>query len=935
MFLLYLLIPLSVEELNTVKTLDSPIFNWYKVLEFWKGIFDKKTIWKFTFNSTAPDLKLLMSKGMEKAVGEKGSIQNKVNDIVNKLVEVNNNTETTKDSSNTKTNTGSLQLLADLPSMFNLPAFPSIYHQSSHPVLLEDDIAKDLNIDLSSFDFSEEETITLIRNIYTMLLATVPIFLFFVLGFIYYLFYCFCCCCPCCHRKEHKKPHIVLTIFFLISLLLILIGYVFTMISFQPFEHIKTTIATLPQQFDESIESLSKSTLTVTEQFSTKFDSVISQTLSAIKTLAALPPKIKKDIRVNVNKLFNNINNEEKDKNGEIKGIYPYTIGTIKDTATAIRQESDQFQKNYDTNFMNNYKKAFETEMNDGNDPFSQISKTLADLEDQTQSLNSVADFSDTLNSLDESLESLDQFTDFFDQISDILHDLKDFLNLSNMDVGGEPFSQKITNLKNSSSVVDLKKSITNVNSAIDDYFIFAKIGYLFLWSLNLFLVIGFLGSFFCYNCCAGCVAACAECYPCVCSIFLFLFGLFSTLLCTLLVFFGKELAPSIDSGVQAGANKAIPDGKLTFPAIDLSTKLNKTIRPCQLHPWDFTNLTFIQTALYAKLDTGLADFLSLTKIINFPELKQDLSTFVDNLHEDYGIEQTLKDKVKNVTDSIEGENDVLPDNFEDFYKKYFVSKNDEGQEESVWQKFYNSCTDLEKYYKDTVYGICTFNYIQGSGYSKPECCPEGDTETEYDSSKCQDRDKNPDHKKFHDICDYRRTVYMQADEDTYKGKLEGKYDGIATDKKNVADPLKKTLISEVEKAVGEVIEIFKTFINTFIADFAGTLNTIKADPIINAMALIFNILFYEMAFWTTTISMGSTLIIFGFIFAVIFMCCRRRGMLKEDPHKNDYSDYSDTSKSADFSKKKTRSTSTSSSSTYSSDSSRGNKKNKNANIRV
>lgn len=60
-------------------------------------------------------------------------------------------------------------------------------------------------------------------------------------------------------------------------------------------------------------------------------------------------------------------------------------------------------------------------------------------------------------------------------------------------------------------------------------------------------------------------------------------------------------------------------------------------------------------------------------------------------------------------------------------------------------------------------------------------------------------------------------------------------------------------------------------------------LNNIKIEPVIGPYAVVRNFFFYDVADTCTYLSASGTLMMFGFVFVVILMMIRRKGMLSEN----------------------------------------------------
>jgi hypothetical protein len=924
--------------------MNAPIFNWYKVLKFWKNAFDGKTIWRFHFNSSDPDLDLLSSR-IGGSLLDEGKIQKSINETINNINSVKNETSSEENENSDTSDGSSFYLLSNESKSLKRFSLPRI----SQATLLEDDFADSISLDLTKFDVTEEESKTFIRNLYTLSLVIVPIILFFVIGLIYYLLYCFCCCC-CCRPKRHQRPHIILVIFFLLSLTLIALGYVFTAISFSPLEHIKDTIVSFPADFDESVDILSQSLTDVADELSKTLDKSISDAINATRELSKYANTTVLDIQQKVVALKDDlILDDEKIRNKDPEdvknipapeGIVPYYKWTILKTALLAEDENIEFQEKYDKDFTDFVKEK---------DLFAEINDKVHEVVVETsKQLDSVADLSDELSSMDDTMDSVNEFTDVFDQFEDIIDQFNDYKNISNLSIGdNETIGEAIQNLKTSDSVKSFKDIFVSAKEDfIDKYFLYVKIGYLFLWSLNVFLIIGFLGSFFCYNCCARCVAACAECYPCVCSFFLFFFGLLCTLFCTILVFLGKGLFPFIDDTIDAAIAKGVPGSILTFPPIDVSEKLGKNVRTCQLPAMNLSNLEIFQTALSSKLGTGLSDFISLNKIFDFPGIKEAINTFLDNILDDYGIKDTIEGNIKNITKDL-NENDVLPQCYnrasegypvsatctetekKSFREKYLFNCNDDGDDCTyVYDRFKTLTGDIDKIYVDALKKykdeLCdklpSEQYENSTWAGENQCCVKLHQLTSSDditSSHCNANTKasTTGSKNFKDYTaeeiDKKSKLDLNADgtpkagSDTYENNIKKKHGNMLSKKQSVLDKLNGFADEAMEK-IKPIIGAFQGLITDLAGSFSDTLNKIKADPLINGMAIIYNILFYEISYLTTTISLGCTLILLGFIVSVILMCCRRRSMKPDEDEQESYSseEYSSDNNTIDFSKK-------------------------------
>jgi len=826
-----------------IKIPSGPVFSWYKFAGFLKFAFNNVTIWRLTFNATEPDLPYYVSKAVGKFLPSDVNLQKTVNDAINNI---NGNSADAK--------------ALDIPDQGINTEFKST-PLLSDAQLLEEDIAN--SIDLTNYGLTKEDSDILVHSLLGFALVIVPITLSFAINFIYYLFYCFTCCCPCCHRKEGSRPYIVSMVFFLIGIALVLLGYVFTMISFKGFNNIVTTTRSLPDYIDESVDTFIGSM----DNVSTSISTTVSQSFDTIdKTLDDIVDFAKGtviDVAGNLTEAVNYIVRKD-DSDIDNNGAIFYFTKSFTKGSELYENTIKAYQGGYDPNYLE-FLNTSGIPIYGYKDFFEDFRESFQAIEDNSDSLTSLADVIEDFKSI---------VLDFFPSIEDILDMIDSYTsNLSNITVGDQTVSELIHDFKNSSSIVEIKDLVNGtVDEYINKYWTWATVGYLFLCSLNLILVIAFVGSFWCHTCCSSCVAACAECYPCVCTVILFILGLLTTVFSAVIVFFGRNFTPTLDSAVNASIFTVIPDGVLSFPPIDLSSKTSGYVKTkLQLPSLNLTNLTLFDSAFHSDLDTGISDFLSLSQIIPIDKFGKAIGDFLPVAIREFDVENRINKYSREATDFWS--TDEIPNNFADLQERYMPNMSVYG----IYEMFKSYCQNLTDNFQEledtgeqsAAHTYCEQNHIN-------PCKVRTNTETSSD---------------FMTQCE-RTADTMEP----VSRVMEEKYQ-LGVQAKDIAMSSISGLGTSVGKKILDVSNNGVALVNLLAESLLPTFNNISASPIINAVAIFYNTFFYDIAWWATFFSMGATLIIWGFFISVILMCIRRRGMKPlEKKQADSYTDYSDSS---------------------------------------
>jgi len=857
-----------------IKIPTAPVFSWYKFIGGLKGLFDGKTIWRLTFNSTEPDLPYYASRMVGKFLPDDVNLQNKVNEFIDK---VNGNSN------------------AQILSTSDKDTYKESKFVASNAYLLDDDLAHEMSF--TEYGLTQEEGEALMHSIFAFSLVIVPIIISFVVNFLYFFFYCFLCCCPCCHRKRSDNPGVVAIVFFLIGIVLILLGYVFTMVSYIGFDNIVVTTRSLPHLIDESVDSFATSMSSVSSSLSnlisTQFDDVTQKLNGIINFTKSVINGVANNLTETVYYMIHD--DKILEKNG---AVFYFTRGFSRGNSEMNFTVSN-YNSNYTQDFLNwientGYSLGMLT------DSFAQFEKSFKSIEENAESLKDLTNTIDNFRTI---------ILDYFPDLEEKINDFSDkFKNISNMKLSGnKSVSETIDEIRTSDSIISLKDLANEtVEEYIDPNWTYIKLAYFALLSLNLILVITFVGSFWCHTCCSACIASCAECYPCACTIILFIFGLFTTVISAVFVFFGRNFTPTLDSGVNSSIYTVIPGGILTFPPMDFSKKTDgNVVTKLQLPPLNLTDLKLFEKAFNSDLGTGITKFLSLDKIIPMDKFGKALGDFIPAAISEFNIKGRIDKYTKEAVDFWE--TDAIPETFEGLEAKYINQTINDGGEEKqitnvygIYELYYSQCERLRDVYaklEDRTKSGC-LSHAGDPNYCSAVCgyC----FDVNHDLTCTCPIKVNPSivPETFLLLCQNSANETMENISRRMKDKYETGI-GYKNNAMQQVNNLGKDVNNQVELVSGSAVGLVTKLAESFLT----TLNEIKADPIINGVAIFYNTVFYDISYWATLFSMGSTLIIWGFFISVLLLCIRRRGMKpKEQKPADSYTDYSDTQSSYSYS---------------------------------
>jgi len=289
------------------------------------------------------------------------------------------------------------------------------------------------------------------------------------------------------------------------------------------------------------------------------------------------------------------------------------------------------------------------------------------------------------------------------------------------------------------------------------------------------------------------------------------------------------------------------------------------------LPDFNLTELTFFKTFVESEPEDTIYHLFSLDKILNLETLKDAIVSFLRSVLAQFKDEfnemtDPLIDSVVKDFDKIS----IVPDNYSSFQAQLFnISQFSEAPKN--FSELYNSFQSL-----------C---YAVSSGLRQIE-------EEYYTQTSMLPRIDGKDPSSFESLCNGSWiTTALEV-------KLENKYEQVVTAKQAMVDDV-KNIPQEVAKPFDNLTDNVIKTVDDLLTLVPEALNEIKAGPIISAIATFSNIVFHDMSLSMACLSMGSTLIVFGFPLVVLLLCIRRRGMMKMSENEpSSYTTYSGDSSS-------------------------------------
>ncbi|OHT11886.1 hypothetical protein TRFO_18458 [Tritrichomonas foetus] len=475
-------------------------------------------------------------------------------------------------------------------------------------------------------------------QVYSSITVITLITCFFLLSFLFYFFFMFGCCC-CCKAKDEFRPGIASIIFYVIAVLLMLIGTIFSFISF----------------------------VYITKIINFVFNDFKDYTTNTIDSLKSNINNLDSSIETNVSPIIQSMMN-----NLTVLGNYAATTqaGTFQSNLTFIVDNMTNLFYFYDKVVLENSdnmdKMRLDLSSTCRDNVFQMVPNPIS--ETVKEFVEEIRDNYDTLVSSKEQVDDLiDSPKSITNSLSDLLNDLKEFT-----DDPGINDKLDIDDLLPSDTIDEIQEVIDDIKDyQISIFKVVPTVkAALYLPSiLMLVLIVVQGGCFWCKNCCSRCIASCACCFPCCCNLCNFLTGAVFSLLGFLVVIVFEIIIDSGNASFNKWIGNTFTNNQLLIPSIDLNKVQSSFHGEVSFDPIQITTMDFIKHLLDAKTSSSLLEFLGLNILLPSNTVKTVLNKATNNLNitmeagfDDSQIQEILDklkdpDTVPSSFDKIFGEN--------------------------------------------------------------------------------------------------------------------------------------------------------------------------------------------------------------------------------------------------------------------------------------
>lgn len=432
------------------------------------------------------------------------------------------------------------------------------------------------------------------------------------------------------------------------------------------------------------------------------------------------------------------------------------------------------------------------------------------------------SEIQDLLNKELEFSDKLEQLNSFFDYINATLFRFqKVVLNLTSQKVAGtnKTVGEHINEFekKNINSYYYLSELNQTVNSN-SNYCRCVRIGF-FVFGVILFGSVFFYAVIYLFkNKFSICIASTISIFPIIATALMFFIAFVFTEFGAFEVSLSEQLEPAVDVFLTNVVDVIIPFRMIKIPIINITYQTNNYYRGAiNLSNIVFPNpMNSIEYFVHSNKKTGLADSLQLPKIADLSQYGDELGNFIIDIGQSFSLPKIVV---------------LLIEGIEQLFRliSYFPNKID---------GFFNWGIPMSLTTKHLRVEI---NEMDPSALSELEPFLE-----EIDS-------------------------YIDLMNSQYRIALYEIYENLA----NAVDKIDVNLVNFIRSILNEL----GLSVKHLLKNVYPILNYIEVEPIIGPYAKVRNIVFYDLASMSAYVSVSGTLMMIGFVFIVVLMWIRRKGM--------------------------------------------------------
>ncbi|KAK8840938.1 hypothetical protein M9Y10_027770 [Tritrichomonas musculus] len=430
-------------------------------------------------------------------------------------------------------------------------------------------------------------------------------------------------------------------------------------------------------------------------------------------------------------------------------------------------------------------------------------------------------------NLLDKELEfskKIKELNSFFEYIDSILYPVLQYVsNLTNQKVykTNLTFGELITDFGNNKLYYYLAGLNSN-DTQNSSYCGLIRFGFLIFGFILVFSSIFYAIVYNLHNKFSICIANTISIFPIIATILMFFISFVFTELGSAEVSLSEQLEPAIDHFITSVVDITFPFRMIEFPVINITQITNNFFKgEINLSNIVFPNpMNNIEYFVNTNKKMGLADSLQLSNIVDLNKYGDEIGDFIIELGENYSLPTNIVSLFNNV---------------EKLFRlvSYFPKKID---------GFFNWRIPMTLTTKQFRYEI-----------------------------------KKMDPEALHELEPYLSQIdfYINLMNSQYQIALFEIYENLA----NTLDKIDEKLINFIHSVMNDLGSSVKLLLHNIYS----VLNMIKNEPFISYYATIRNLFFYDLVSTAAYISISGTLMMIGFVFIVVLMWIRRKGMRPED----------------------------------------------------
>lgn len=671
------------------------------------------------------------------------------------------------------------------------------------------------DLGLEEYGFTEEDLEETGGYVFSSVVILTVILFFFVVSLLY-MISGFCICCCCC-PKNNTSPSVLSIVFFALGSVGMLFGGVLITVSLLSSKNVFNLIEDLPDSVHE---------------ISNDFYDTINDVEKAI--LNHMTPEVKRiDSSIdglidNVTIIFQNIRKYINESLDYLDNNDDAVFKTLDDLTNKINSFSTNVENALDSSV------CTETEKSD-------LTSKINPVKDYSNKISDAKKYKDNYITYKDKIEEyMDKPNEIGNEIKSLISEYTDFLDDPNI-----KYKKDIKEIAD--KWAEDGQSYIDYHDKIDDfskYFKFFPVLCIPGVVCIIFSIV-YIAGFFTKCCCSRCIACYSFFAQFTCNLFVFIFGVVTTILCFYFVMISRCFVGTLDDSFNYLIDTVIPDRNFSVLDFNISSASQGLIVDDMIYFDDIVisneHFQVFDTLFKAKTTSSIDDALLLTKVIPFESLANSLHSTVSN------IRVQIPDELNDSIDNAKTQLNKLPDSF-------------------------NNMTGIKNSIDDVVNtAIDNINYIKVS-----------------DPSTVCGISEDTANKLISQIQDIKKILNSSA----------VNYDkAIKIIKENLMDELDRTsnnLLNVIRVFLKDLANVLKSVVLSMIT----TIQSVKAKPVVKMLNLCRSGFLVPLGNLFSFFSIGAHFFMIGIIVSSIMLLIRRRGMKRDSDSGN--SSYEQTSSSQD-----------------------------------